>query len=395
MAVGSANRSNDRAKSRAVAAPATRSLGDAEIVKLEARTVVVPLKRPTRIARRDLKERRYTFVRVTAGDRPYGYGFCLSGATASQMIREAIAPTVVGRSLYSTEGLWEEVYYDTILDGRRGAGLRALSAVDIALWDLKGKLLGLPCAQLLGMFRPAVPAYASGGYYYEGDPIREIKQEVTGWMEDGYKAIKIKVGGVPLEADVARVAVARQVAGDEVELMLDANNAWHDSYTAAGAIHRFEEFAISWVEEPLSPDDLRGHADLRRRCGVPVATGEIEATRWGFLHLLTSEAADVLQPDATVVGGFTEWQRIAHTASSFGVPVAPHWFSDVHVHTVAAAPNGIWIEHFTDTSILNVRELYESSMVVKDGWAAVSREPGLGINIDESAIEKYAIDGWK
>ena len=386
---------NDHTRAQLLMGTDTRGVGDVEIVRLEARTVVVPLKRPTRIARRELEERHYTVVRVSAADGPYGYGFCLSGAMASQVIRLGIAPSVIGRSLYATEGLWEEVYYDTILNGRRGAVLRALSAVDIAMWDLKGKLLGLPCAKLLGVFRPAVPAYASGGYYYGGDPIREIKQEVSGWMEDGYKAIKIKVGGVPLEADVARVAAAREVAGYDVELMLDANNAWHDAATAARAIKRFEEYSIAWVEEPLSPDDVRGHAELRRRCTIPVATGEIEATRWGFLHLMTSAAADVLQPDATVVGGFTEWQRIAHTASSFGVPIAPHWFSDVHVHTVAAAPNGLWIEHFTDTSILNVMELYEASMVVKDGWAAVPSESGLGINMDERAIDRYAIDAWQ
>ena len=367
---------------------------EALVSRVEARTVVVPLPRPTRIARRDLVARSYTLVRVVGPEGSTGIGFCLSGAAATTIIRELIAPHVVGQSVFETERIWDETYYDIILNGRRGAALRAMSAVDIALWDLKGKLLGLSCGELMGLHRRCVPAYASGGYYFDDEPIREIEEEVAGWMLQGFTAIKIKIGGVAPDIDLARVQAARRVAGEKVEIMLDANNAWRDAYTALRAMRRFEPYGIAWVEEPLSPDDVPGHQRVRSRSSIPVATGEIESTRWGFADLIRADAADVLQPDAAVVGGFTEWRRIAHTAASFGVPLAPHWFADLHVHCVAAVPNGLWIEYFTDSRILNVMELFESSLQVSDGWANVPSEPGTGILLKDSAVDHYAVEPW-
>lgn len=363
--------------------------------RVEARTIVIPLERPARISRRPLERRHYTVVRVQGAEGPVGIGFCLGGAPVTTFVREAIAPGVVGQSVFDTERLWDELYYQSILLGRRGGGIRALSIVDIALWDLKAKLVGLPLAQLLGVYQDPVPAYASGGYYfYDGDMIREVEHEVAGWAEAGFRAMKLKVGGATLEEDVARLAAFRRVAGDAPRLMLDANNAWRDWRTALHAVRRFEEFDLEWIEEPLSPDDVEGHRHLTEVLDVPVATGEIEATRWGFASLLREGAADVLQADAAVAGGITEWCRIADAAATFDVPVAPHWFADLHVHCVASAPNGIWIEHFGDTKILNVMRLFERSLVVSDGFAAVPGEAGLGIAFKDSEIDRYATDAW-
>lgn len=362
---------------------------------VEARTVEVALPTPSRIARRHLVKRSYTLVRVSGPNGMTGVGFCLSGIPATTIVRHLVAPLVQNTSVYQNERTWDEVYHEILLNGRRGAALRALAAVDIAIWDLKGKLAGLPCAYLMGLYRTAVPAYASGGYYFdEGDPVRAVEEEVSAWLEQGYSAVKIKIGGAPLPVDVARVAAARRLLGDEAQLMLDANNAWRDVFTARQALERFEEFRITWVEEPLSPDDVLGHRELRERCRIPIATGEIEATRWGFAPLIRDRVADVLQPDAAVVGGLTEWQRIAHTAASFDLPLAPHWFSDLHVHCVASAPNALWIEQFTDHRILNLMELFERSLAVEGGRATVPTEPGLGIVLDEAAVERHALDRW-
>lgn len=365
------------------------------VERVEARTVEVALETPSRIARRDLIKRSYTLVRVVGPDEIVGIGFCLSGRPATAIVRDLIAPLVRHTSVYQNEGTWDQVYYDIMLNGRRGAALRALAAVDVAVWDLKGKLTGLPCAHLMGLYRNSVPAYASGGYYFDDvDPTRAVEEEVSAWLEQGYSAVKIKIGGAPLEVDVARVAAARRLLGDHGQLMLDANNAWRDAFSARNALARLEDFRVTWVEEPLSPDDVYGHRELRERCRIPIATGEIEATRWGFAPLIRERAADVIQPDAAVVGGLTEWRRIANTAASFDLPVAPHWFSDLHVHCVASAPNALWIEHFTDRRILNVMELFEQSLIVKDGWAKVPEEPGLGILLDDASVEGHALDGW-
>lgn len=365
------------------------------VVRVEARTVVVPLERPARIARRLLDRRHYTVTRVHTEDGHVGVGFCLGGATATTAVRQLIAPRVIGADVFETERLWDEIYYDAILQGRRGAALRALSTVDIALWDVKGKLLGVPVAKLLGLYRDPVPAYASGGYFFDDrDPVREVEEEAAGWAEAGYAAMKLKVGSVPLDVDVARIAAFRRVAGDKPRLMLDANNAWRDWRSALRAVRRFEEFDIEWIEEPLPPDDVEGHRRLAEVLDVAVATGEIEATRWGFAHLLRERAVDVVQVDAAVAGGITEWRRIAATAASFDVPVAPHWFADLHVHCVASAPNGIWIEYFTDTRILNVMKLFRRSLEVRNGFASVPQEPGLGIALDEAAVDRFAADNW-
>lgn len=365
------------------------------VARVEARTVVVPLDRPVRIARRLLDARHYTLVRVTAEDGTAGVGWSLAGAPASAIVRSSLAVRTVGADVFATERLWGELYHETLLQGRRGAAVRALSALDIALWDLKGKLLGASVAQLLGVYQDPVPAYASGGYYAaEGDPVRLVEEEATANAEAGYGAMKIKVGGAPLDVDVKRVEGFRRAVGEGPKLMLDANNAWSDWRSALAAFRRFEPFGIEWIEEPLMPDDIDGHRRLAERIDVAVAGGEIEATRWGFAQILRAEALDVLQADAAVAGGISEWRKIAETAASFDVPIAPHWFSDLHVHCVAAAPNGTWIEHFPDSSILNVTKLFERSLEVVEGRAAVPRESGLGVELKESAVDGFAADGW-
>lgn len=271
--------------------------------------------------------------------------------------------------MFESDRLWNELYYDTILQGRRGAVLRALSTVDIAIWDLEGKLVGLPLAHLLGVCQDPVPAYASGGYYFDDrDPVAEIEEEVAVWAEAGYTAMKLKVGGAPLEVDLKRLKAFRNVVGDGPKLMLDANNAWRDWRTALRAIRRMEGFDLEWIEEPLPPDDVEGHRRLAEVLNLAVATGEIEATRWGFAQLLRERAEDVIQVDAAVAGGDGEWKRIADPAASFDVPEAPHWLSALH-----GAPGWIGAQRyldraFHDTRILNLMKLFVSSVEVSKGW---------------------------
>lgn len=312
----------------------------------------------------------------------------------TMFVRQIFAPRLKGRSPFETERIWEELYHEILLQGRRGAGIRALSAVDIALWDIKGKVTGQPLARLLGGYRDRVPAYASGGYYGEDRDLKDLANEVARYVENGFRAVKIKVGGVPLEEDIARVREVRRVIGDGIELMLDANNAWTHVPEALRAVRRFEEYDISWIEEPFSPDNIDGHRELAMILDTPVATGEIEATRWGFLELIRNRAADILQADAAVAGGISEWMKIANLALAHGIPIAPHWFADLHVHCVAAVPNGMWVEYFTDTSILNVMELFSSRLEVADGYIKVPDTPGHGIVLDERAVERWAVDDW-
>jgi len=157
---------------------------------------------------------------------------------------------------------------------------------------------------------------------------------------------------------------------------------------------RYERYDPYWVEEPFSPDDIENHAQLARRTHVAVATGEIEAGRWRFQELLQKRAAAILQPDAAVCGGITEWRRIAAAAAGFGVAIAPHWFHDLHVHLVASTPNARWVEFFPDSEVFNFRELVGTQLEVRDGALVVPRDPGVGFRFSDPAVERYAVDRW-
>jgi len=369
------------------------------ITELHAATVVVPLEHETAIARRAITERHYCLVRARDDQGLEGIGFCycgsLGGSLVTTAVRDLLRHNVLGRDPHHVEAIWDDMFHESLLHGRRGSVLRAISAVDIALWDLMAREAGLPLYALLGACRSeTVPAYASGGYYLPGKTPQDLADEVRGFADRGFEAVKIKVGRVPVEEDVERLSACREAIGPSVQLFADANNAWRDAPSAIRAIRAFEECGIDWLEEPVMPDDIDTSAAIARAVDVPIATGEIEATRWGFQALIQAGAASILQPDAAVCGGITEWRRIAALAAGQGVPVAPHWFADLHVHMVAIAPNATWVEYFPDTSILNFMRLLKSSLEVADGRLVLPKEPGLGIELDDEAVDRYSVDTW-
>jgi L-alanine-DL-glutamate epimerase-like enolase superfamily enzyme len=200
--------------------------------------------------------------------------------------------------------------------------------------------------------------------------------------------------GIPPGAEEARISAARDAIGDDILLMLDANNAWSDLPTALEYMKRYEPYDPYFIEEPFSPDDIENHAQLAARTPVVVATGEIEAGRWRHQELLEKGAAQILQTDAAVCGGISEWRRIAAMAAGFGVSMYPHWFHDLHVHLVAATPNARFVEYFPDDQVLNFRRLVDTQLVFEDGNLVVPTGPGLGFRFDEQAVEKYAVDNW-
>lgn len=367
------------------------------IAAIEAATVVVPLGRPMAFARRGVAERHYTLVRLKGDDGITGIGFCYAGHAGGRIatlaVRELFAPLLVGEDPFRVEGLWERMYFDAQLHGRAGSVMRALSAIDIALWDRNARALGLPLASLLGADKAGtVPAYASGGYYSEDKTAAHLADEVRSYVEAGFEAVKIKVGRASPAGEEERVAAAREAIGPEVLLMLDANNAWSDLPTALRYVRRFEDYDPFWIEEPFPPDDIENHARLVGETSVTVATGEILAGRWRFKELLDAEGAHVLQTDAAVCGGITEFRRIAAMASGYGVTVYPHWFHDLHVHLVAATSNARMVEFFADDHTFNFRRLIDRQLEVQGGSLVLPQAPGLGFDFDETALRRYAIE---
>jgi L-alanine-DL-glutamate epimerase-like enolase superfamily enzyme len=371
-----------------------------KIAKIRTRAIRIPLDAPTAFSQRSVTERHYAIVEIEGDDGATGIGFCYAGnaggTLVSAAVRELFAGKLIGEDAHRVEGLWQEMYQEALLQGRAGAVMRAISIIDTALWDRNARAAGLPLYKFLGAVQTErVPAYASGGYYLPGKTPELLGSEVAAWVAAGYKAVKIKVGRyADPGAERARIAAARAAAGPDVLLMLDANNAWSDLPTALRFMRVYEEYDPYWIEEPFSPDDIDNHARLARSTWVTVATGEIEVGRWRFKELLEKEAAAILQTDACVCGGVSEFRRIAATAASYGVTLCPHWFHDLHAHLVAATPNARFVEFFPDDQVLNFRRIVDTQLVVENGEVILPQRPGLGFGFDAKAVERYAVEEW-
>jgi L-alanine-DL-glutamate epimerase-like enolase superfamily enzyme len=366
-----------------------------KIEAVDAQAVLVPLTTPTAFSTRQIRGREYVLVRIRA-EGVEGTGYTYAGDSGGSWLRSGVeqllVPRLLGRDAHGIEELWDEIYRDLLLIGRRGALLRMLSAVEIALWDLVARAAGLPLRNLLGGARDAVAAYASGGYYRPGDARENVVGELERYRALGFTDFKLKFGGLPLHEDVERVAAARETLGPGPRIALDVNNGWRTLEQAMRAVEALHEHDVWWVEEPFSPDDVRNHALLAERSPIPIATGEIEATRWGFAQLVEQNAAHILQPDVCVLGGIAEWRRIAALAASFDLPVAPHWHANLHAQLAAATPNCLTVEYFAlSEGIYNFEQLVANPLAVRDGMIQLDDTPGIGVEIDWDAVNAHSI----
>ena len=370
------------------------------VIKLEANVVVVPLLKPISFATRVVTERHYLLVRILTECGAEGIGFSYIGNKGGELgllaVRDLLKEHVLGEACTQVEKIWENMFKDSLLHGRKGVVMRAISAIDIALWDVSAKLTGLPLYRYLGGDKDVtIPAYASGGYYSDGKSVSDLEKEVGAYVDMGFSAVKIKVGRLSVEEDSERIDAVRSVIGQDAFLFLDVNNAWSDVPNAINTIRKWEKFNPGWVEEPVMPDDINASAQIADAVQIPIATGEIENGRWSFKEILDKKAASILQTDAGVCGGITEWKRIAHMADGYGISISPHWLADLHVHLVASTPNATWIEYFTDTSILNIMELFSTNLELQAGKLVLPDRPGIGIELDRSMVDKYSVSGWK
>jgi len=366
-----------------------------KISKVEALAVSIPLVAAVSDAVRRITHRDHLIVRITTEDGLRGEGFTLGydGSKAMVSMVDTIFRTMLeGANALEAEHLWAEMYRQSIQAGRRGAALRAISAIDIALWDLRGKAARMPVMHLLGDHSTRLRCYATGGYYRDGQTLDELVREYMGYAEQGFTAAKLKVGKLAAREDAARLGAIRKALGDEVDILLDANGGWSDSNTAISALRRLEEHRPYWIEEPVRADNVAAMARIAEALDWPVATGELEATRWAFADLLQRKAADILQPDATVVGGVGEWLKVAHMAAAFDVPIAPHYNWDIHTQLVAGIPNGLFIEYFVRGSGVKVfDEVLANPIYPLDGYISPRTGPGFGIELRKDKLEQYRI----
>ena len=276
------------------------------------------------------------------------------------------------------------------LVGRRGITTRVISGIDIALWDVKGKAANRPVYKLLGGFTNKVPVYIAGGYYEEDKGLEELATEMDTAVSMGPRAIKMKIGGAPINEDVERIRVVREAVGPDVKVMVDANCAYR-YYEAIKIARKMEKYDIFWFEEPVNPDDYEGHRLISRATAIPIATGENEYTRYGFRDLIQNRCAAIIQPDGLIMGGVTEFMKVAALAQAHDLPIAPHGNQDVHVHLVSAIPNGLTVEYYSNSTDPMWGRMFKETLMVKDGHVSPPDRPGMGIELNEAALAPHRV----
>jgi D-arabinonate dehydratase/D-galactarolactone cycloisomerase len=309
------------------------------------------------------------------------------------MVTRLFRPVLIGRSPLETGVLWELLYGMQQGNGHtRGYALMALAGVDMALWDLKGKYLGQPVYQLLGgAYRTAIPVYASPVPFL-AEPA-ESAAHARAFVEEGFTAIKLKVGRGAAK-DVAHLAAVREALGPAIRVMLDAN-CGYDVRTALELAKAAASYDPYWLEEPLPPENIEGLAFIRRHAGLRIAAGECEHSAFGVRDLLTRQAVDVIQPNIARAGGITEVQRIATLSHLFGIPVAPHGVGSAvaiaaALHWMAATPNFLIYEYNRFLNPIR-EEILCRPLCLQGGCLLVPEGPGLGIEVDPAAVERYCI----
>lgn len=318
-------------------------------------------------------------VQTENGDEGIGLSYSKRAGGPGQFAHaQEIAPALIGEDPSDIGRLWTKLCWAGASVGRSGLSTQAIGAFDVALYDLKARRAGLPLAKLLGAYRDSVACYnTSGGFLHT--PLEQLLVNASASRERGIGGIKLKVGQPDRQLDIRRVEAVRKHLGDEVPIMVDANQQW-DRPTAQRMCRIFEQYNLIWIEEPLDAYDHEGHAALATQFDTPIATGEMLTSAAEHGELIRHRAADYLMPDAPRVGGITPFLKIAAQAEQAGAMLAPHFAMELHVHLAAAYPTEPWVEHFDW-----LEPLFNERLEIRDGRMLVPTRPGLGLSLSEQA----------
>jgi L-rhamnonate dehydratase len=341
-------------------------------------------------------------VEIFTDDGLVGIGnAALAPQICKQVIDLYLKPRLIGQNPWDIEFLWQHMYRKTMAFGRKGIGMTAISAVDIALWDLLGKSAKQPVYSLLGgRTKQRIPVYASRLY---SAPLSELSAEAKKYRDEGYKAMKLRFGWGPtdgaagMQRNVELVRTVREAVGNEIDVMADAYMGWTLDY-AKRMLPLLEPFNLRWLEEAVIPDDIHGYAELKSYGRIPIAGGEHEFTLYGFRDLLEARAVDYIQFDTNRVGGISQARKIAALAEAYSVPVIPHAGQMHNFHVVMASLNSPMAEYFPIVDVEVGNELFwyifNGEPKAKDGYIHLDESvPGLGLTINEEALKQFDVVG--
>jgi L-alanine-DL-glutamate epimerase-like enolase superfamily enzyme len=358
------------------------------IERVEARASRMPTDAPEADGTLAWDATTIVLVNARAGGAS-GLGYSYTDASAAALIERKLAAVVEGSDALAPQAAWQAMARAVRNLGRQGLAASAIAAVDVALWDLKARLLDLPLAVLLGAYREKIPAYGSGGF--TSYPIDRLQEQLAGWVERGIGMVKMKVGSKPY-ADPERVRAARAAIGRQAELFVDANGAY-DRKQALSLAERFAEQGVSWFEEPVSSDDLAGLRLIRDRApaGMEIAAGEYGYDLHTHRRMLEAGAVDVLQPDATRCLGVTGFMQVAALCRCFGLPLSAHTAPALHAHLCCAAESARHVEYFHDHARIEAM-LFEGAQAPERGALRPDlARPGLGLELREAAAARFAV----
>ena len=378
------------------------------ITNIEGFNLSSPLERPFGWSNGWISARVVGLLKIETDEGITGWGEGYVGARGD-FVKQLFGDLLIGADPLNRNALWQGMF-DRVYNGNNAGGFggSAISAVDIALWDIAGKAAGQSVSDLLGgRIRDKVAVYATGLYYTEGEFPTRLLEEATMYVELGFKGMKTKIGGLPIAEDVRRVAAIRGAIGDDIRLMVDANQAYPAS-TAIRIGNQLAAYDITWFEEPVNAKDVDAYLQVQAAVPMPVAGGENLRTRYEFKDFFARRAYDIAQPDVVNAGGITEMRNIAMTANSYGILVNPHvWGSPVMIaaslhlaSTIPPCPPAYEPRPYEQEPVMEfdrtpsgIREgITAEPFDQQDGFITVPTAPGLGVEIDEDAVRRLASD---
>jgi L-alanine-DL-glutamate epimerase-like enolase superfamily enzyme len=335
-----------------------------------------------------MDDRQFVTLELGTDEGIEGIGITFFGGPLTRALREAVeglGSLIIGDDPIRVEAIADKLWRAASGSGPGGIFTLALSAIDIALWDIKGKALGLPVCTLLGGHRDRVPTYASGALM-RPMPTDYLKEAGPRLVNMGFRQMKTQLGAEPtVDKEIERIRVLREGIGDNIDLMCDINQLWNVNQ-AIDIGRRIEEYHLFWLEDVVAHDDYQGLARVADALTTPICAGEYHYGIRPFRHMLEARSIDIVMIDLLRAGGITQWMKIAGMAQAFNVPVVSHLIPEVHVHLVAAIPHGLTVEYMPWTL-----RLFEETPPIEDGQIVVPQKPGLGLKFDEGALRQFDI----